>query len=346
MERLRIGTRGSALARVQAEHVKALLAEANPRMEIEIEALRVSGDREQGANTAARALADKSRWVDTIEDALLEGRIDLAVHSAKDVPGELPDGLALLGAPPRAAVEDALCGAAGLETLPAEARVGTSSIRRAAQLRAARKDLKIVTLSGNVDTRLRKLTERPSRKRASQDSPAAADTGGLDAIVLARAGLQRLGREAEIGAVLDPERFVPAPGQGALALEARAGDAHASEVVGEISDGDAFACLLAERALARALSATCNTPLGAYAVPAGCGCLHLRAWVGLPDGSAWIGDELLAETGIRAEGAYPPASVGFYDPEALGRRVAERLKAAGAEELLSRAEEMASVGSA
>jgi hydroxymethylbilane synthase len=332
MDRLRIGTRGSALARVQAEHVKTLLVARHPRMEVEIEVLRVSGDEERAPSTAGQAVADKSRWVDTIENALIDERIDLAVHSAKDVPGELAEGLSLLGAPPRAAVEDALCGAAGLEILPAGARVGTSSIRRAAQLRAAREDLEIVTLSGNVDTRLRKLAMgRPPQERVPGESSAVAEAAGLDAIVLARAGLQRLGREAEIGAVLDPKRFVPAPGQGVLALEGRATDARVREVAEAIGDGDAFACLRAERAVARELSATCNTPLGAYAVPAGCGCLHLRAWVGLPDGSAWIADELLG---------------GFYDPEALGRRVAERLNAAGAGELLGRAEELAGVGHA
>jgi hydroxymethylbilane synthase len=325
--RLRIGTRGSALARVQAEHVKTLLLARHPGTEVEIEVLRVSGDEDHAPSPAGQTPADKSRWVDTIEDALLDERIDLAVHSAKDVPGEPAAGLSLLGAPSRAAVEDALCGTTALEALPAGARVGTSSLRRAAQLRAAREDLKIVTLSGNVDTRLRKLAE-----------------GELDAIVLARAGLQRLGREAEIGAVLDLERFVPAPGQGALALEGRIVDARAREAAEAISDSDAFACLRAERALARELSATCNTPLGANAVPAGCGYLHVRAWVGLPDGSAWVADEL-AETGIRAEGACLPASVGgFYDPEALGQRVAERMLTAGAGELLRRAEEMAGVG--
>ena len=131
------------------------------------------------------------------------------MHSAKDVPGELAEGLSLLGAPARVGAEDVLCGAHALEALPEGARVGTSSLRRAAQLRAAREDLRVVAIGGNVDTRLRRLGEEED----------------LDAIVLARAGLLRLGREAEIGAVLDPARFVPAPGQGVLALEGRAGDA-------------------------------------------------------------------------------------------------------------------------
>jgi hydroxymethylbilane synthase len=340
---LRIGTRASALALAQTRLVAERLgAGVGPRPEIVT--LTTSGDRASGASEG-----DKSRWVDTIEDALLAGEIDLAVHSAKDLPGELAAGLTLLGAPARAAVEDVLCFATGsaagggedgdedirgagsggsreaglsglaasagddasppgLDDLPEGARVGTSSIRRAAQLRAARPDLDVVAIGGNVDTRLSKLTG------ATDDS--------LNAIVLARAGLQRLGREQEIGAVLDPARFVPAPGQGALALEARAEDERVREAVAAILDADTSACLLAERALASALDASCHTPLGAHATPAGCGCLGLRAWVGLPDGSAWVADELLG---------------GFYDPAALGRRMAERMTAAGARELLTEA---------
>jgi hydroxymethylbilane synthase len=311
---MRIGTRGSALALAQARHVAERLAiEAGDDDAIELVTITTSGD---GADVAVPpaalggAPADKSRWVDTIEAALRAGEIDLAVHSAKDVPGALAAGLDLLGAPARAAAVDVLCGADDLESLPAGARVGTGSLRRAAQLRAAREDLRVVAIGGNVDTRLRRLGEEED----------------LDAIVLAHAGLLRLGREAEIGAVLDLVRFVPAPGQGALALEGRTGDARVEEAVAAITDADAFACLRAERALAGALDASCHTPLGAHATPAGCGCLNLRAWVGLPDGSAWVSDELLG---------------GFYDPDALGQRLAERMLTAGAGELLRRAEEMA-----
>jgi hydroxymethylbilane synthase len=299
---MRIGTRGSPLALAQAGYVAGLLGAHPPA---ELVTITTSGDRASGV--------DKSRFIDTIEQALLAGEIDLAVHSAKDVPGELAKGLALLGAPARVDAEDVLCGVSSLEALAEGARVGTSSVRRAAQLHAAREDLRIVAIGGNVDTRLRRLGEQ-----GAED--------GLHAIVLARAGLQRLGRENEIGAVLDPVRFVPAPGQGVLALEGRAGDAHAEEAVAAITDADTFACLQAERAVASGLGASCHTPLGAHATPAGCGCLTLRAWVGLPDGSEWCSDELLG---------------GFYDPEALGLRVAERMQAAGAEELLRRAEEMA-----
>jgi hydroxymethylbilane synthase len=301
---MRIGTRRSALALAQAELIAELIGDC------EIVPLITSGDHERQSAGAGDA-SDKSRWVRELETALVAGEIDLAVHSAKDVPGELAAGLKLLGAPARASAEDVLCGTDALERLAPGARVGTSSIRRLAQLRAVREDLEVVAIRGNVDTRLRKLA-----------NPAE----GLDAIVLARAGLQRLGRESEVGGTLDPERFVPAPGQGVLALEGRAEDARAAEAVRAITDVDALACLLAERALALALDASCHTPLAAYAVRSDCGCLLLRAWVGLPDGSAWVSDELLG---------------GFEDPEALGRRVGERLTLAGAAELLAGAEEMA-----
>lgn len=328
--RIRIGTRSSALALAQTRWFAELLPST------EIVELSTSGDR--GESDDGEAGADKSRWVDTIEDALLAGEIDLAVHSAKDVPGELAAGLELLGAPARGPAEDVLCAAdigqdsdfgsgdgtggggkhdGGLESLAPGARVGTSSIRRAAQLRSVREDLHVVGIAGNVDTRLRRLADPDEH---------------LDAIVLARAGLQRLGREEGIAgpdAVLDPARFVPAPGQGALALEARADDARVRETVAAILDADATACLRAERALARALGASCHTPLGAHATPPGRGCLRLHTWVGLPDGSAFLADELVGD---------------FYDPDALGERVAARMCAAGAADLLRDAEAMAAGG--
>jgi len=321
---MRIGTRRSALALAQAELVCELLGGG------EIVAMLSDGDLDPGssadvdsgrgrtltgappgAHPPGRTQAggqDKSRWVSRLERALIIGEVDLAVHSAKDVPAELADGLALYGAPPRASAEDVVCGVEDLEQLDPGARVGTSSVRRGAQLRAARADLDVVALAGNVDTRLRKLGQ---------------EENGLDAIVLARAGLQRLGRESEAGGTLDPKRFVPAPGQGTLALEGRAGDEPTREAVRAIGDRDAFACLLAERALARALDASCNTPLGAHAMPAADGRLLLRAWVGLPDGSRWCSDELLGS---------------LADAEALGRSVAERLLSVGAGEMLAEAE--------
>ncbi len=339
---MRLGTRASALALAQAELVAKLLeaaasgqgaAEQGVRgSSVEIVPIVTRGDRESAAvdDTAAELTGegapgepppgeDKSRWVSELERALLAGEIDAAVHSAKDVPGELGDGLELVAVPERAGAEDVLCTGTldssareldgeTLGGLPPGARVGTSSIRRIAQLRAAREDLDLVTMHGNVDTRLRKL-----------------DEGQFDAIVLARAGLQRLGRESEASVVLDPARFVPAPGQGALALQARADDEATRDALAAIGDPDALACLLAERSLARSLDASCNTPLGAHALVTDDG-LRLRAWVGLPDGSAWIEDLLSGDpTG----------------PEALGERVGERLLAAGAAEILRRAEEMA-----
>ena len=299
---MRLGTRRSALALAQARLVAERLG-----ADCEIVPILTSGDR--GARDE-----DKSRWVRELEAALTRGEIDLAVHSAKDLPAEPAEGLSLLGTPARAAAADVLCGAPGLDALAHHARVGTSSVRRAAQLRSVREDLDVVEVAGNVDTRLRKLA-----------------AGEFDALVLAQAGLERLQLEAELGAVLDPRRFVPAPGQGSLALEGRDQDERVRAAVQEICDADAYSCLLAERALARELAAGCHTPLGAMAVSAGDGRLQLRAWVGLPDGSAWVSDELLGA---------------FDDPEALGRDLAARLMRVGAGEMLARAEEMAQVGNA
>ena len=291
---MRIGTRASALALAQAELVAALLGGG------EIVPVVTSGDR-------GEASEDKSRWVSELERALVDGQLDLAVHSAKDVPSGLAEGLALVGTPPRAGAEDVLCGARGIEALAPGSRVGTSSIRRRAQLAATREDLEVVSMRGNVDTRLAKLA-----------------TGHVDALVLARAGLQRLGREDAIDAVLDPAWFVPAPGQGTLALEARAEDQPVREALVGICDTEAFRCLRAERALAGSLQASCHTPIGAHAEPCDGG-LRLRAWVGLPDGSVWISDELAGEAG---------------DPEALGRAVGARMKLAGAGAILAAAESM------
>jgi len=294
---MRLGTRRSALALAQAKLVAELLGDC------EIVPIVTSGDLGSGPG-------DKSRWVAALEDALAEGRIDIAVHSAKDLPGELAEGLELLGAPPRAEVQDVLCGARSLGELAPGARVGTSSVRRMAQLRAARADLEVLAVRGNVDTRLAKLADPDER---------------LDAIVLARAGLARLGLHARADGVLEEERFVPAPGQGTLALQGRASDHRTRAAVQAISDVPTSACLLAERTLARNLGASCHTPLGACATPGTDGALHLRAWVGLPDGSAWASDDHLGE---------------LSQPEELAHEVAGRMRAIGAAELLVRAEEM------
>jgi hydroxymethylbilane synthase len=296
---MRIGSRGSALALAQASFVAELLGGAEAG--IELVAITTGGDR-------GILLGDKSRWVKELEAALLAGEIDAAVHSAKDVPVELPDGFAIAAAPDRADPRDALCGAASLAELPPGARVGTSSLRRAAGLRALRPDLDVIALHGNVDTRLRKLAE-----------------GDLAAIVLALAGLERLGRTQAIGCALD--ELVPAPGQGTLVVETRADDDTTRAALGAIDDPHVGACLEAERALARALGASCNTPLGAHAVLGDDGAMTLGAFLGLPDGSAWLRDELTDPLGA--------------SPEALGAQVAERMRTAGADELLNAAEALA-----
>jgi hydroxymethylbilane synthase len=290
---MRIGTRGSALALAQAGWAAQRLGD-----DAEIVTITTLGDR--GAE-----IGDKSRWVSELEHALVDGRIDIAVHSAKDVPTQLPEGLELVAIAERADPRDVICGAGSLAELPAGARVGTSSLRRAAQIRAARADLEVISVRGNVDTRLRKLSE-----------------GQFDAIVLALAGLQRLGRADEAGGVL-PE-LVPAAGQGALAIEARPG-AVPADLLAAVSDPEATACVTAERELVDALDASCNTPVGAYARPLDGGALELVAWVGLPDGSEWVSDR---QTG---------------DGGGLGRAVARRLLDAGAGELLRRAEREAAV---
>ncbi len=288
---MRIGTRGSALAIAQAESVAALIDEPT-----ELVTITTAGDQ-------GHALQDKSRWVSALELALLEERIDIAVHSAKDVPTELHPGLELVAIPARADARDALCGAASLDDLEAGARVGTSSLRRTAQLRAAREDLEVVELRGNVDTRLAKLA-----------------TGEVQALVLALAGLVRLQRGSAATGTLDD--FVPAAGQGALAVEARTGtiDPAALRAVIDRASTD---CVNAERALVHALGASCHTSVGAHAVALDDGNVRLRCWVGLPDGSAWLADEVRA-----------PAAL-------AGGECAARMLAAGAAELLGQAERQA-----
>lgn len=284
---IRVGTRGSALALAQAAWVADRLG-----ADSELVTVVTAGDR-------GTSEADKSRWVSELERALLEDEIDLAVHSAKDVPAELPEGLELVAIPTRADPRDAICGAQSLEELAEGARVGTSSLRRTAQIRSARPDLEVVPVRGNVDTRLRKLS-----------------SGEYDALVLALAGLERLGRAGEAAGVLDT--LVPAAGQGALAVEARSGRLP-EECLTALRDPDATACVSAERAVVRALGASCNTPLGVHGQIVG-GKLELSAWVGLVDGSHWIADRVLGE------------------PESARLQLLERLEAVGADELLQLAE--------
>lgn len=299
---LRIGTRGSALALAQSGTVAEAIGDA------ELVPIRTSGDEGSGGAAVAAALDDKSRFVREIERALLAGEIELAVHSAKDVPGDLPGGLEIVGVPAREDPADAWLGAgASLAEIPRGARVGTASLRRRSELLALRPDLELVELRGNVDTRLRRLAE-----------------GELDGIVLAAAGLRRLGRESEITFTFSLDQLVPAPGQGSLALEGRSGDATAASAAANLTDREALVELTAERAAVAGLDASCDTPVGVCARHEN-GVLVLRGFAGLPDGSEHLRELVEGDAD---------------QPVALGEALVERMAAAGALELLARAEEM------
>ncbi len=288
---MKLGSRGSALALAQATTVAAAIDGA------ELQTITTSGDRGHDGSD------DKERWVRELDEALLDRRIDLAVHSAKDLPAELAAGLVIAATPARASPFDALCGAGAIDQLPSGARVGTSSLRRTAQLRALRDDLQLVDLHGNVDTRL-----------------AALAGGDYDAIVIAFAGLQRLQRSEEAGAVLD--QLIPAAGQGTLAITARADDQQSIAIAAALDDAASHRCLDAERALIQTLGADCQTPVGAHATLDG-EAMTLAAFVGRIDGSVWLRDQLTV-------------SGGRPDPQLLGREVGERLLSAGANEVLGR----------
>ena len=293
-QQIRLGTRGSALALAQARWVADELGEA------EIVEITTSGDRGQGPG-------DKSRFTREIDAALLAGEVDIAVHSAKDVPAELPEGIVIAAVPPREDPADCYVGeAASLDDVADGTRIGTSSLRRRAQLLSLRPGLVVEELRGNVDTRLGKVG------------------GSVDGAVLAAAGLQRLGRETEAAFPFDLDQLTPAAGQGALALEARAGDVAAIGAATAIEDLVADAELRAERAAVAALEASCHTPVGILARVDGRS-LVLTGFAGLPDGSEWVRDRLSAEAA---------------HPEAAGRELAARMAGAGARELLSRAEEL------
>jgi hydroxymethylbilane synthase len=255
--------------------------------------------------TADADVGDKARFVRGVERAILDGVVQLGVHSAKDLPAELPDGLALVGVPAREDPSDALIGAAGsLDELPEGARVGTASLRRASQLLALRPDLEIAELRGNVDTRLAKLAD-----------------GGYDAIVLATAGLARLGRTDEISFRFALDELTPSPGQGCLALEASVDDETAAAAAAGITDREALIELTAERAAVRALEATCDTPVGVCARVQGDE-LVILGYAGMPDGSAWVRDRLVGDP---------------EQPVAVGESIAERMLGTGAGVILARA---------
>jgi hydroxymethylbilane synthase len=302
--KLVIATRKSRLALWQAEHVAAELRRAHPGLRVELLPMSTKGDRILDRSLAA--IGGTGLFIKELEAALEDGRAHLAVHSMKDVPGDLPSGMTLAAMLPRADPRDALItrDARGLGDLPRGARLGTSSLRRRAQLLASRPDLDITALRGNVETRLKRL-----------------DDGDLDAIVLAAAGLERLGLESRIGALLDPGVSLPAVGQGIIGIECRTDDATAREAVQALDDSVAHTACTAERAFARRLGGSCQSPIAAFAELEPGGRLVLRGLVAEPDGSRLIRDSV---SGSAAEA------------QALGDRLAERVLAAGAGELLER----------
>ena len=273
MKLLRIGTRGSPLALWQANHVKDKLAELHG-VDAELVRIQTSGDRFQSASLAqiGAEAGTKGVFIKEIEDALLAGAVDLAVHSMKDVPTEIPDGLVFSGIPKREDPRDCLISRNGLELkdLPVGARVGTSSLRRQAQLRRHRRDLDVVDVRGNVDTRLRKL-----------------EANEFDAIVLAVAGVNRLGLASKITEIFEADVMLPAVGQGALGIETRQDDAETSRLVAALDDHETRACVTAERALLHELQGGCQVPLGASGRLLN-GVLRLEAAVFSADGSDYV----------------------------------------------------------
>jgi hydroxymethylbilane synthase len=297
---LRIGTRASALARTQTQGVADALG-----ADVELVPITTEGDRSAAALTQ---LGGTGVFVSALRAALLDGSIDVAVHSCKDLPTAPAEGIVIAAIPPREDPRDALVARGGLTLgeLPPGARVGTGSPRRAAQLHALGLGLEIVPIRGNVDTRLRKVA-----------------AGDLDAVVLALAGLRRLGRGAEVTEILDPIQVLPAPAQGALAVECRADDVATREVLAALDDADTRAAVTAERALLAALEAGCTAPVGALAeIAVGDGGepeLFLRASVTAVDGSDAV---RLSATG------------GVTDAEGVGRRLAADLLAEGADQVM------------
>ena len=305
MTRIVIGTRGSALALWQAGHIKARLQELEPDLVIELRVIKTQGDKI--LDTPLNKVGGKGLFVKEIEEALVRREVDLAVHSIKDVPAQLPEGLVIGAIPVREDPRDVLVSksGAGLDALPQGATVGTSSLRRMCQLRAHRPDLRIEMLRGNVDTRLRKL-----------------DEGRYDAIVLAAAGLKRLGHADRITEHLGHDVSLPAIGQGALGLEVRAGDAVVGPCVLRLDHEPTARAVAAERGFLARLGAGCQTPIAAHA-EFDAGTVALEGLIGRPDGTEVLRD--------RIGGA-------AWDAEGLGRTLAERLLARGGDKILAECE--------
>jgi hydroxymethylbilane synthase len=286
----------------QSEHIAHALTRLYPHCEVSILGITTRGD--QILDRPLAEVGGKGLFVKELEAALEDGRADVAVHSAKDVPMDLPQGFCLASITPREDPRDCLVSnsSASLEALAPGSVVGTSSLRREAQLRERHPALQVKPLRGNLDTRLAKL-----------------DRGECQAIVLAAAGLKRLGLAARIRTMLEPEQSLPAPGQGALAIECREDRAELRRRLASLEDPATAACVRAERALSRALSGDCQLPLAAYAVASGTE-LRLRALVAKPDGSRVV----------RAESTGPVTA-----PEELGEKLAARLRALGADAILA-----------
>jgi hydroxymethylbilane synthase len=309
---LRIGTRRSALALWQAEHVATLLRGANAALGLEVELVQMTTKGDRFLHEPLAAIGGKGLFVQEIEEALLRGEVDLAVHSLKDLPAESPSGLRLARPPKREDPRDALVAreGRGLADLPKGARVGTSSLRRNVQLRALRPDLQMVPVRGNVQTRLAKTL-----------GPGASGEGLLDAVVLALAGLKRLGLERHVTEALDPARCVPAVGQGILGLQHREGDDRVRALLEPFGDGPTDLAAQAERALLRQLGGGCYVPLGGYATVDG-DRLTLKAVLGDPETLRLY----------RAERQGPSANA-----ERLGREAAQELLAGDGGRLLAKA---------
>ena len=301
-KKLVIASRESMLAMWQAEYIKGRLKALYPDCEVEILGMTTRGD--QILDRTLSKIGGKGLFIKELEQALQDGRADLAVHSIKDVPMELPEGFALAAIGERASPFDAFVSNqyVRLEEMPEGAIVGTSSLRREAQLRAKFPHLTIQPLRGNVQTRLSKL-----------------DNGDYDAVILAAAGLQRLGLDGRIREILSPADSLPAAGQGALGIEIAARRTDLADILRPLNHEETAACVTAERALARALGGSCQVPLAAYCVMED-GLLTLNGLVGHPDGSVII------EASAQAPDAYA---------DALGRAVAKRLADDGAEELIA-----------
>jgi len=302
INRLRIATRKSPLALWQAEHVQARLQDLHPGLQVELVTMSTRGDRI--LDSPLSKIGGKGLFVKELEQGMLEGSADIAVHSMKDVPAEFPRGL-MLGAilereDPRDAFVSERFGS--VPALPQGARVGTSSLRRQCQLRAQRPDLQILDLRGNVGTRLAKL-----------------EAGDYDAIILACAGLKRLGMGARITCALSPDEMLPAIAQGVIGIECRADDAATLALIEPLNDAATRYRTLAERAMNAALAGGCQAPVAGYSELDN-GILHLRGLVGRPDGSAMIRSEI---TGPVA------------DAEQLGGQLADDLLARGARPILA-----------